>query len=164
MKTFHAYRADGGLAVRVADVATGHCWTTSIAVPAAAGAYRCLSGNQILDPCFVPATPSKPLEVACIADPWSEAVVLRLSGALPKPLPGGDGGARPWALVLDNGARCVAATGTVPEVHGVNLDYHCRNGRDAGALNTSRTLDTAAYGDSQARTLTRLAVVTIWRA
>jgi hypothetical protein len=163
IKTFHAYRADGELAVSVADISVGHCWTTSIAVPDAARAYRCLSANQILDPCFAPATPSKPLEVACIADPWSEAQVLRLTGTLPKPGAGGDGGARPWAFVLGNGARCVAATGMVPEIRGVNLDYHCRNGRDAGALNTNRALDTAAYGDRRGQTLDRVSVTTIWR-
>lgn len=162
IKTFHAYRADGGLTVQVADIAVGHCWTTSIAVPDTAGAYRCLSANQILDPCFAPAKPSKPLEVACIADPWSQAQVLRLTGKLPKRGPGG-GGARPWALVLDNGARCVAATGMVPEIRGVNLDYHCRNGRDAGALNTNRALGTAAYADQRGQTLKRVPITTIWR-
>ncbi len=129
--TFHAYRADGELAVQVADVATGTCWTLSIAV-AAAGAYRCITGDEILDPCFAPARPEVPVEVACIADPWSRAEVLTVSGGLPKAHPGGRVG-RPWAFELANGVRCVAATGTVPEVHGVDLGYHCAGGGDSRA-------------------------------
>lgn len=126
-------------------------------------AYRCLSGNAILDPCFPTPRPSRPVEVACIADPWSQAEVLRVTGALPKRQPNGDGGVRPWALRLGNGARCVAASGMVPQVRGVDLGYHCRNGWDAGALDTTHALATVEYGNDRTHQLRDVRVTTIWR-
>lgn len=161
-KTFTAYRPDGDLAVRVADIAPGRCWTTSIAAPGA-HAYRCIAGDEILDPCFAPAKPQTPLEVACVADPWSDAEVLQLSGGLPKTQDGATGTPRPWALVLQNGVRCVAATGTVPAVHGVNLDYQCRDGWDAALINTSRPLASADYANPRTQALRPVGVATIWR-
>lgn len=161
VRTFHAYRADGELTVQVADVAYGHCWTTSITAPMS-GAYRCLSGNAILDPCFPPPHPGKPVEVACIADPWSQADVLRMTSPLPKPAPNADGAARPWALRLSNGARCAAASGMVPQVRGVDLGYHCRNGWDAGALDTSHRVATVEYGNDRTNQLRDVQVTTIW--
>jgi hypothetical protein len=162
VKTLHVYRPDGELTVRVADVGFGHCWTMSIAAPTS-GAYRCLSGNAILDPCFRSPKASKPLEVACVADPWSEAKVLQINGALPEPV-GKDGPQRPWALELGNGTRCVAATGMVPSVDGVNLGYHCGGGHDAGALDTARSLATAKYAQEGAKALSSVTITTIWHA
>ncbi len=168
-KSFHPYSANGELAIDVADVATGSCWTTSIAAPAS-GAYRCIAGNRILDPCFAApttATASKAVrtEVACVETPWSNAMVLHVTGPLPKadPADDGAGSARPWAFELDNGVRCVATTGTVPAVQGVSLGYHCLDGRDAALLDPSATPMTADYGDPQAQSLQPVTVATIWR-
>jgi hypothetical protein len=161
-ETFAAYRADGELAVHVADVATGRCWTTSIAAPGS-GAYRCITGNSILDPCFAPPTPATPVEVACMASPWSDAEVLRVTGALPTGTPGTHP-ARPWAVQLANGVRCVAATGTVPAVHGVNLGYHCLDGANAALGDTSAAVVTAEYADPDTQQLRPVTVQTIWRA
>jgi hypothetical protein len=163
VETFHAYDADGNLAVRVADVGTGHCWTTSIAAPVP-GAYRCLSANTIFDPCFAPPRQSGPVQVACVPDPWSGAHVLRVTGALPSGASvGGTRATRPWALELDNGQRCVAATGTVPEVHGVNLDYRCAHGRAAGLVDARTATVTADYGDPRTGALRLVTVRTLWR-
>lgn len=162
IKTFSAYRANGDLALPVADVATGNCWTASVAAPSA-GAYRCIAGNAILDPCFAPAHPSTPLEVTCVADPWSDAQVVRVTGALPEPPSTGRGATRPWAIQLANGVRCVAATGTVPAINGVNLDFHCRNGWDAAVRDDSAATVTADYGDPDMQVLRTVAVTTIWR-
>jgi hypothetical protein len=161
VRSFHAYDDHGDLAVVVADVATGNCWTNSIADPVP-GAYRCLSGNQIYDPCFAPPHPAQPLEVACVPAPWARAEVLRITGALPsgKPLDGG----RPWALRLANGARCVAATGTVPQVQGVSLGYRCTNGSYAALVAATSALRTAQYGTADASALSRVTVTTIWRS
>ena len=163
-KAFRAYNANGDLAVTVADVAPGSCWTTSIAA-AVPGAYRCLSGNQILDPCFAAPAKPGPVEVACLETPWSQATVLHLTGALPKPDPAddGDSSARPWAFELDNGVRCVASTGTVPAVQGVSLGYHCLDGRAAALLDPSATPMTADYGDPRTQSLQPVTVTTIWR-
>jgi hypothetical protein len=162
VKTFSAFGADGDLVVRVADVTKGRCWTTSIAAPAS-GAYRCIAGNAIFDPCFAPPDPAKPLELACVADPWSNAEVLQVSGALPTGGPA-DGGPRPWAFELDNGVRCVAATGTVPAVDGVDLGYDCRNGWYAALRDTVAATVTARYGNPGTQVLRTVTVATIWRA
>lgn len=99
----------------------------------ASGAYRCLVGNDIADPCFAQPRSSKPATVACLADPWSGARVVTLTQALPRVDPLGDA-ANPWAVQLANGARCVAATGTVPTVGGVSVNLRCPGGMVAGGL------------------------------
>ena len=161
IKTFHAYAANGDLSVQVADIASGSCWTTSIAAPVA-GAYRCISEDRIYDPCFAPVHPVAPIQVACVTTPWSDAEVLRVTGRLPNaaPLPGTP---RPWAIQLSNGARCVAVTGTVPQVSGVDLGFHCADGRDAALVSGAATLAVAEYGTPTATRLRRVTVTTIWR-
>jgi hypothetical protein len=159
---FRAYAAGGGLTVPVAHTVHGQCWTTSIAAPSP-NAYRCFQGNKILDPCFAPAHPSNPLQVACFAAPWSRAVMLQVSGKLPAPA-SGTTVSRPWALQLSNGVRCVASTGTVPAVAGVNLTYHCADGTDAALGAVSGSHLTAQYAPPGASALTHVTVTTVWDA
>jgi hypothetical protein len=160
-KSFQAYTAAGQLAGQVGDVATGNCWTTSVAAPVA-GAYRCFAGNKILDPCFAAPGKANDRQVACFASPWADAIVLTLTSDLPAP-GSGPGATRPWAFQLGNGARCVASTGTVPAVLGVNLEYHCTNGADAATPDTSATTATAEYGSVAAGRVQSVTVTTIWR-
>lgn len=162
-QTFHAYLGNGELAVQVADVASGSCWTTSIAVPVAS-AYRCIADDKILDPCFASPRKATPIEVACVANPWSRAEVLRVTAALPTAAPGARNRSRPWAIQLANGVRCVAATGMVPAVGGVDLGYHCLNGWDAALLDTGKAVVTADYAGPRSQVLHPVTVTTIWRA
>ena len=145
----------------VARRVSGHCWETSLAAPAA-NDYRCLAANQILDPCFVsPADHAmhKPSTLACFTDPWSKAVQLH-TRRLPKSQPLKTS---PWAVVLADGKRCVAGTGTSPFVKGVGLDYWCGH-RDAAALRALQTRHvTALVGHVGGSTLDHVPVRTIWR-
>jgi hypothetical protein len=159
-QSFSAYDSRGELAVKVADVARGSCWTNSGAAPAP-DAFRCFAGNTILDPCFAGPRVTAPAEVACLASPRSAATVLKLTAPLPKPDP--QAVERAWAFQLDNGARCVASTGTVPEVQGINLGYHCTDGSDAGLRDVSAPLVTADYGDPESQTVQSANVTKIWR-
>jgi hypothetical protein len=161
VKTFHAYNARGDLVVTVADIATGSCWTSSIAALGSTSAYRCLAGNTIYDPCFAAPHPAQPLQVACLPAPWGRAEVLRVP-TLPQvdPIAGG----RPWALVLSNGARCVSATGTVPQVRGVSLGYSCTGGMAAALVPGTAATRAADFGSPTGSTLRRVSVRTIWRA
>jgi hypothetical protein len=136
---------DASGAPRVAAVADGaaHCFATSIAVPLA-GVYRCLSGNELLDPCFAPAGAAQPAAVACFTDPWTPGRRMALQGALPTFVPLQSAG-NPWALELVNGARCVFRTGTVPQLDGVDLLYGCDSGDLAGISDDGTDL-TAHYG------------------
>jgi len=159
---FHAYAPGGDLTVSVADVVRGQCWTNSIAAPST-DAYRCFQGNKILDPCFAPPHPSSPVQVACLSAPWSRAVMLQVSGKLPPPA--SDGAvSRPWAFQLSNGIRCVASTGTVPAVAGVNLGYHCVDGADAALGVVIGSHLTAQYAPPGATSLSRMTVTTVWDA
>jgi eukaryotic-like serine/threonine-protein kinase len=160
IESFSAYDASGELAVKVADVARGSCWTNSVAAPAP-DAFRCFAGNNILDPCFARPKASAPGEVACLATPWSAATVLTLTAPLPQPDP--DAGNRAWAFQLDNGARCVASTGTVPQVQGINLGYHCTDGSDAALRDVSAPLVTADYGEAKTQAVQSVTVTRIWR-
>jgi hypothetical protein len=162
---FRAYTAGGTLAVPKEATVRGQCWTTSVAAPVA-GAFRCFQGNKILDPCFArpgSSVAKMPAVLACLATPWSRAVLLRVTGSLPKP-EAGSAGDRPWAFELKNGVRCIASTGTVPAVDGVNLGYHCLDGGNAELGGVDGALLTAQYVAAGARTLTPLGVTTIWRA
>jgi hypothetical protein len=134
----------------------GSCWTGSVAAPVA-GAYRCLAGNDILDPCFAAGRS----DARCYASPWSTAVVLRLT----KPLPHlGRPSVKPryWALQLAGGAQCVALTGTVAVVHGHPLAYSCAAGHYAG-LRATRSGPMRVYYGRATGTLTSVAVAVAWR-
>ena len=163
---FQAYTPAGRLTVPVQDVARGQCWTTSIAAPTAR-AYRCFEGNKILDPCFAPAHPTSPVQLACLATPWSRALMLQVTDHLPAPSSGGSS-SRPWAIELSSGLRCVASTGTVPAVAGVNLAYHCTDGGDAALGSVAGARLTAQYAaptqGPPATTLETMTVTTVWVA
>jgi hypothetical protein len=156
---FSAYTPAGALAVKVQDVVRGQCWTASIAAPAA-DAYRCFQGNKILDPCFAPKHRSSPVQLACVDAPWDRAVMLQVTGRLPAPAP--HSAARPWAIELANGVRCIASTGTVPAVGGVNLGFHCADGGDAALSGVQGSMLAARYAAAGATTLTTTGVRTIW--
>lgn len=139
----------------------GTCWTTSIAVPRA-GAYRCLAGNTILDPCFVPkAASARSRIVACYADPWSAPMYMTLTAALPK-VDGALPPNHPWGLRLASGARCVAVTGTVQVVGNVALTYACGGQAAAGLVNSTSGLRTAFFRQDGGAPLEQVAVTDIW--
>jgi hypothetical protein len=158
---FTPYSSAGALTASVAAHGTGHCWTGSIVVPVA-GAYRCIVGNDIADPCFAPPVPSTPVTVACLPDPWSGARVVTMTEPLPVTAPVGNA-ARPWAVQLANGARCVASTGTVQAVDGVSLDLLCTGGNAAGGLDAANLTWQVQYGPKSGGPLTPVDVTQAWR-
>ena len=95
--------------------------------------WRCMSGNEILDPCFADGT----TVLACDPQPWNGKVtLLRLTRALPVAAanPRDHPGSPPagWAIQLGNGDRCFLGTGANGEVSGVPLVYYCDSGNAAG--------------------------------
>lgn len=161
-RTFRVYSPTGALTVPVASTTEGNCWTTSIAVPSP-GAYRCFAGNDILDPCFAaPGASAAATQVACVAAPWDQVVLLELTSQLP-PTGGPAAVTRPWAFELANGARCVASTGTVPAVAGVSLEYQCAGGYGASLPDPAAARALAEYAKVGAASLRSVAVTTIWR-
>ena len=159
VRTVTPWTASGRLTVASTGTAAGSCFTTSLAAPSPT-TYRCFHGNTLLDPCFL--SPTSTHTVACLAAPWSTAQVLTLATAPPPPVRTGSG--RVWALSLADGTRCVADTGTVPLVAGVNLSYDCGDGTFAEPLDPSAATPVVQRGRLDATTLARVAVSVMWRA
>jgi hypothetical protein len=106
----------------------GSCWTGSIAV-LRNGAWRCMAGNRIYDPCFSVA--SLPGAVVCGADPalTKPGFVMELT----KPLPAADLPARvepkPWIIRLADGTVCEKLTGTIADIDGQTVPWGCNDSR-----------------------------------
>lgn len=161
VKTYTPFAAAGHLRIATGHVARGSCFAASAADPIA-HAYRCLAGNELLDPCFADPAVSAPSTVACVADPWSAATVVTLTAKLPTAKPFGDG-TRPWALQLDSGLRCTASTGTVPFVDSVALSFRCTGGVYAAVVDPKAATVTVQYGAATATVLKQARVSVMWR-
>jgi hypothetical protein len=99
----------------VASTALGSCWEGSIAVNRS-DAFRCMTGNNISDPCFVRDTKS----VACPDIPTADrGLVIKLTTPLPENRV--SGAATPWAMSLESNVRCRVGTGTVMP----GFPYYC---------------------------------------
>lgn len=102
--------------MKAQKILDGSCWTASIA-SARSDAFRCMAGNEIYDPCFV----IDPKSVGCPTDlDAGRGVVLNLTKPLPapeSPLPA----PQAFAMVLQSGATCNRATGTVV----ADYPYYC---------------------------------------
>lgn len=127
------FAASGKPAGPVTSTVRGHCWTGSLSVDHR-GAWRCLSGNLIYDPCFSSAN-AKGIVLCPATGPWSSsAIEIRLSSNLPvkygntgKPSMSG----LPWALVTTQGWNCRLATGATTVVHGKRQNYFCTGTQDS---------------------------------
>ena len=110
--------------------AEGKCWTGSIAAPRP-DAWRCMIGNEIVDPCFSSRDRNF---VICNPNPPKgyPGFRLRLTEPLPRsetPVQSGyDGG---WLVELVDGTLCRPATGASFEVKGKVAGYYCRAGKVA---------------------------------
>ena len=104
---------------------SGECWTSS-SILGRDGAWRCVTGNSLRDPCF-----ESPIEsdiLICARSPWDTSVV-RLEASLDYDdfwtWKGGS-----WALKLTNGTKCHYVTGATTAVKGRRLNYFCgKNGK-----------------------------------
>jgi hypothetical protein len=127
--TYAPWAAAGTLAAGISASATqsGSCFTTSGAT-AVSSAYRCMVGNSLHDPCFADAA-SGAGEVAC--PDWlnpDSVVIIKLTGSLPAPAASAGSAFPPWLVVLSNGQRCTAITGTGSTLGGMNSEYGCSGG------------------------------------
>lgn len=106
---------------------TGSCWTLSIASPRD-GAWRCVSDNQIFDPCFSPQGETG--YVICGALPLGDTRGFRLN--LTEPLPVETPPSQlssALAFELEDGTTCrFSTTGTLFEVEGKYFNYGCSDG------------------------------------
>ncbi len=116
----------------------GSCWTSSIALPRA-GAWRCMIGNGIEDPCFSTADVSN--AVICGANPATSdaGFLLRLTKPLPPPDAHTSSAPSPWMVQLAIGqgqvpgpyampppmTYCSRMTGTMAMVDGQPVPFSC---------------------------------------
>ncbi len=110
---------------------SGSCWEGSMASGGRADAWRCMTGNDIHDPCYT--STSKGREVVC-GDPLSQHVtVIKLTSPLPTSLANQGSGTRdlPSALELGDGTRCGMITGASDVVDGMRLNYACIGDMDS---------------------------------
>jgi hypothetical protein len=109
--------------IQVASTVKGSCWTSS-GVSDRSDAYRCLSGNNLFDPCFASPYVSSPGQVACPYPSPESVTVINLTKPLPlQSLPGQQ--PNPWLLDLANGQQCFSHTGAVIEVGGMPALFSC---------------------------------------
>ena len=114
----------------------GYCWTTSIAFPSN-GAWRCMAGNSIQDPCFSSAVSGS---VICGANPAISTEGFLLQLTKPLPMPDAHLAASPlWIVQLAIGqgqipgpyampppkTYCSRLTGTMPFVDGLAIPFSC---------------------------------------
>lgn len=102
----------------------GSCWTGSIAVTRP-GAWRCMIGNAIHDPCF--QVPPHRGVVVCDANPATNQAgfVLKLTKPLPQEAPPASESSEPWIMQLADGSVCEPFTGTMPMVAGDAARWYC---------------------------------------
>lgn len=104
----------------------GYCWVRSLAV-SRPGAWRCMAGNQIHDPCF--SNTDNDTSVICVADPTGEGKGIKMN--LAKPLPVQESvpqGQRAWVLELADGSKCAFLQGATGGIGGKRLNYGCAGG------------------------------------
>lgn len=107
---------------------TGYCWSGSSAT-SRADAWRCVSGNDIIDPCFS-STQARGIVLCSTSGPWDRGLLeIKLTKKLPtrygnKGRPSTAG--LPWALQTTNGWKCELATGATNVIVGMRLNYFCK--------------------------------------
>ncbi|HHW09866.1 MAG TPA: hypothetical protein GXX29_07825 [Firmicutes bacterium] len=109
---------------RALEIVEGRCWTGSLAAPRQ-GAFRCMSGNAIYDPCFDMGTD----QVACPGGnpALNQGVLINLEEPLPGPPDAWENPPDlddpvPWYVALAGGGECTVLTGTrLPD-----FPYGCR--------------------------------------
>jgi hypothetical protein len=125
------FSSSGTPVLPTARTVTGYCWTTSNAT-ARTDAWRCMTGNDILDPCFAA---SRVAHFALCPDggPWSSKVIrMNLSRALPtleatspEPSPTTEPA---WAVELADGGHCQLLLGAGNVTANLRENYNCSNG------------------------------------
>ena len=128
---FEPFTSAGRPVSPVRKTITGSCWTASLASPRA-DAWRCMSGNEIIDPCFSSAQ-ARAIVLCSTSGPWDRGLLeIKLIKKLPtryanrgKPSTAG----LPWALETANGWKCELATGATSVIVGLRLNYFCEGAK-----------------------------------
>jgi hypothetical protein len=155
VRTYNPWTADGNPKVKRWFHGDGECRASL--VNSRRQAWRCVSGNIALDPCFLSPTDD---EVFCVTSPWARRGHL-LTAVLP------DSRARsparaPWAMQVGR-ARCTFIRGSAKRRRGPT--YKCARGRGYlfGRPNRKRrTWTIRAAGNRRGTGARRVRVRTAW--
>jgi hypothetical protein len=161
------------IGMAVTEKVNGNCFTGSLASPSRPDAWRCSSGNGILDPCYQRILGDEK-QLACpVGGPWPANVVLL---TLTQPLPSeprkeiSRENVLPWALELTNGMRCTMFTGAMPpgrrNAHQLWLSGRVPGGgrhrsqpADVAGVLSGGEVDCAGAGGRGGRVVLRAAIV-----
>lgn len=124
--------APSGLAHGIRSHATvnGRCFSSAI-TSGRDDAFRCMSSNYLLDPCF--SNPYQrfgaPVQVACPYPSADSVTIISLSSALPTPPAGQSSTPTPWLLILTGGQKCWSTAGAAGiQVGGMTNTFVCGKG------------------------------------
>jgi hypothetical protein len=153
---YHAFTPTGVIVPRV-RVRSGQCFGSSGATPRK-DAWRCMSGNDLYDPCF--SSPHAVGVVVCPV-PWqSVSIELRLTKPLPTKFPGSaspNPSLQPWAVETVSGADCFLNSGMGTTLDNKRDNYYCGNANSETFLwgNPDRTTEpwTIVEAPADAKTL-----------
>lgn len=154
------------IGMAVTEKLTGSCFTASLASPSRPDAWRCSSGNGLLDPCYQRILGDEK-QLACpVGGPWPANVALL---TLDKPLPSeprkeaSRDATLPWAIELANGLRCTLFTGATAPVAGMRINYGCPGGfQVVGDIDRSRPLWRVFYQGEKSIALEQVDVNVAW--
>lgn len=126
LRVFAAASRTGCQTIAISSKRNGECWEASTIV---GGAWRCMTSNEIRDPCF---SGLSGVVICPNGGPWAHtATELRLTRELPispaseRPATSG----MPWALQLSDGTRCLFAQGATSTITGLRFNYTCNTAR-----------------------------------
>jgi serine/threonine protein kinase len=132
--------------ITVTGDVTGKCYSQS-ETTFRPDAWRCTTGNQLLDPCFS----SSYLEAAggqllCLGSPAMDHMVrLNLDEALPQSNDHVQGELPPLKIVLADGQSCLFASGATKTLSGQRLNYSCDHGVLYGGPDRTNATWTITY-------------------
>jgi hypothetical protein len=90
-------------------------------------AYRCFTGDLVIDPCW-PDPATSPDTVVCLTKPWSRDVTRINTASLPPPeAPAPTDLDFPWGVELTTGEHCLISQGAHSTFNGRPIDYECDN-------------------------------------
>lgn len=154
------------IGMAVTEKAGGKCFAVSLASPSRPDAWRCSSGNGLLDPCYQRIMGDEK-QLACpVGGPWPANVVL-LTLNSPFPTEPRKEMSRtevlPWALELANGQRCTLFTGATAPVAGMRINYGCPGGfQVVGEIDRSQPVWRVFFQGEKSIALEQVDVAVAW--
>jgi hypothetical protein len=154
------------IGMAVTEKVNGTCFASSAASSSRPDAWRCSSGNGILDPCYQRILGDEK-QLACpVGGPWPANVVLL---TLTQPLPTeprketNRADTMPWAIELANGQRCSLFTGAMPPVAGMRINYGCPGGfQVVGDIDRSQPVWKVFFQGEKSIALEQVDVAVAW--